>query len=196
MGILDNPQNEIITNKDGKEFNLFPENETTAESTSGEKVKEEPNVLASEKSKLAACFYVPDKGQLFTLDQDCLIRLWDLIDGNCLRSYPLEVIDAPDYSYTGTALYGVDFHNGVIKPTDRKVQFAKLEPYNKRLVYVALEGGYLQVNNVYSGAVVYNKSVQDNLYLEHEISDILFFKQGGKQCAGVACWEGYVSFIS
>ena len=68
MGILDNPQNEIITNKDGKEFNLFPENETTAESTSGEKVKEEPNVLASEKSKLAACFYVPDKGQLFTLD--------------------------------------------------------------------------------------------------------------------------------
>jgi hypothetical protein len=32
--------------------------------------------------------------------------------------------------------------------------------------------------------------------LEHEISDILFFKQGSKQCAGVACWEGFVSFIS
>lgn len=91
---------------------------------------------------------------------------------------------------------GVDFHNGVIKPTNRKVQFAKLEPYKKRMVFVALEGGYLQVNNVYSGAVVYNKSVVDNLWLEHEISDILFFKEGGKQCAGVACWEGFVSFIS
>ena len=43
---------------------------------------------------------------------------------------------------------------------------------------------------------LYNKSVEDNLKLEHEISDILFFKQGSKQCAGVACWEGFVSFIS
>jgi WD40 repeat protein len=154
------------------------------------------NVLASEKSRLAACFYLPEKGQLFTLDQDCLIRLWDLIDGNCLRSYPLEVIEAPDYAGEGQELVGVAFHNGVIEPTNRKVQFAKLEPYKKRLVFVALEGGYLQVNNVYSGAVVYNKSVVDNLSLEHEISDILFFKEGGKQCAGVACWDGFVSFIS
>lgn len=127
---------------------------------------------------------------------DCLIRLWDLREGNCLRSYPLEVIDAPDYEDEEQDLAGVTFHNGVIKPTSRKVQYAKLEPYGKRQLYVALEGGYLQVNNIYSGAIIYNKSVEDNLKLEHEISDILFFKQGSKQSAGVACWEGFVSFIS
>jgi len=83
------------------------------------------------------------------------------VDGNCLRSYPLEVIEAPDYEDEEPPLAGVAFHNGVIEPTNRKVQFAKLEPYKKRLLFVALEGGYLQVNNVYSGAVVYNKSVED-----------------------------------
>ena len=55
-------------------------------------------VLASDKSKLAACFYLPERGQLFTLDFDCLIRLWDLVEGQCLRSYPLEVLDYPAVS--------------------------------------------------------------------------------------------------
>lgn len=95
----------MVLDKDGKEQREVPL----------------PSVLASEKSRLAACFYLPEKGQLFTLDQDCLIRLWDLVDGNCLRSYPLEVIDAPDYVHEGQKLDGVAFHNGVIKPTNRKV---------------------------------------------------------------------------
>ena len=54
------------------------------------------------------------------------------------------------------------------------MQFARLEP-KKRLLFVALEGGYLQVNNIYSGAIVFNKSIEDQIRLDKEISDILFF---------------------
>ena len=28
---------------------------------------------------------------MFTIDENCLIRLWDLDQGICIRSYPLEV---------------------------------------------------------------------------------------------------------
>jgi hypothetical protein len=57
-----------------KEINrIFPVEDLSLRQTS--------NVLASEKSKLSACFYLPEKGQLFTLDVDCLIRLWDLVEG-------------------------------------------------------------------------------------------------------------------
>jgi hypothetical protein len=48
------------------------------------------NVLASPKSHLAAVFYIPERDHMFTLDFDCLIRLWDLVTGECIRSYPLE----------------------------------------------------------------------------------------------------------
>ena len=116
---------------------------------------------------------MPERGQLITIDFDCLIRLWDLVEGQCLRSYPLEVLDSGEHKEGGPLQEGVAFHNGVLAQTIRRVQFAKLEP-KKRLVFVALEGGYLQVNNIYSGAIVFNKSVEDQVRLDKEISDILF----------------------
>lgn len=51
------------------------------------------NVLASPKSHLTAVFYIPERDHLFTLDFDCLIRLWDLVTGECIRSYPLEILE-------------------------------------------------------------------------------------------------------
>ena len=51
------------------------------------------NVLASPKSHLVAVFHIPERNHLFTLDFDCLIRLWDLVSGECIRSYPLEMLD-------------------------------------------------------------------------------------------------------
>ena len=51
MGILE-PQSEVVVDKSGKEIHLFPE-QAQSEGQSG-------NVLASEKSRLAACFYIPE----------------------------------------------------------------------------------------------------------------------------------------
>jgi len=62
----------------------------------------------------------------------------------------------------------VAFHNGVLPQTHRKVAIARLEPRNatksnEKLLFVGLEGedrdegGYLQVNNIYSGAIVHEQ---------------------------------------
>lgn len=98
-------------------------------------------------------------------------------------------------------------HNGILKINSRGVQFAKLAPgkVSKKneggsadpahLVFIALEKCYLQVNNVYSGALIYNKS-PDTVCFQTEISDIVFFNDQSKQWAGIACWEGAVHFLA
>jgi hypothetical protein len=98
-------------------------------------------------------------------------------------------------------------HNGILKINSRGVQFAKLAPGKttkkgdssgmdpSHLVFIALEKGYLQVNNVYSGALIYNKA-PDTISFQTEISDILFFNDQSKQWAGIACWEGMVHFVA
>ena len=48
-------------------------------------------VLASSNSRLVGCFFNSETSQMFTVDENCLIRLWDLGQGICIRSYPLEV---------------------------------------------------------------------------------------------------------
>lgn len=51
------------------------------------------HVLSSPKSQLVSVFYIPERDHLFTLDFDCLLRLWDLVSGECIRSYPLEMLE-------------------------------------------------------------------------------------------------------
>ena len=47
-------------------------------------------VLPSRWSKLIGCFINIDAARIFTIDQHCMIRQWDLLTGKCVRSYPLE----------------------------------------------------------------------------------------------------------
>ena len=47
-------------------------------------------VLPSSKTKLISCFINVEDGRVFTIDIDCLIRMWDLTTGDCVRSYPIE----------------------------------------------------------------------------------------------------------
>ena len=47
-------------------------------------------VLPSSKTRLIGCFFSIESARMFTIDADCLIRLWDLTTGLCVRSYPLE----------------------------------------------------------------------------------------------------------
>ena len=48
------------------------------------------SVLPSTKTRLIGCFLSLKTARMFTVDIDCLIRQWDLISGDCIRSYPLE----------------------------------------------------------------------------------------------------------
>ena len=55
-------------------------------------------VLPSKCTELVGCFYQPSTLKVFTVDVNCLVRMWCLRSGECLRSYPLEL--EPDQQAT------------------------------------------------------------------------------------------------
>ena len=58
-------------------------------------------VTASNNSRLYGCFFNKDTKSLFTIDENCLVRIWDLLQGICIRSYPLEIANtATDGDHT------------------------------------------------------------------------------------------------
>ena len=50
----------------------------------------------------------------------------------------------------------------------------KLSNDNKHFV-VAFEGGSMQINNAYSGTLLYNKTEESKINLEHEVANLSFF---------------------
>ena len=124
------------------------------------------NVLASTKSQLAGCFFNSLTNQLLTVDEDCLVRLWDLKQGICIKSYPLESPKA----------------KGQIANEDNMANFSSKHPIscirlsqdNKHFV-VAFEGGTMQINNAYSGTLLFNKTEESKIDLEHEVANLGFF---------------------
>ena len=105
----------------------------------------EGKVLSFPESRLVGSFFISEFCQIITVDIDCLIRIWCLRKGVCIRSYPLELPKSKDNT-------DEDFKSRL------KIQRATLSECNKILV-VSFEGGLIQVNNVYSGAILYNKNV-------------------------------------
>jgi len=49
-----------------------------------------------------------------------------------------------------------------------------MDPTNNYLL-IAFQGGLVQIYNVYSGAVLYNKKEQQNLNLGIEVANLAFF---------------------
>ena len=60
---------------------------------------------------------------------------------------------------------------------------------------MAFENGYVQLNNIYSGAVLYNKAVENEIDLGQEISDLAFFHKQTNYWVAVTQWDGRVSFL-
>lgn len=56
------------------------------------KPRRQQSTLPSSKTELAGCFYHPEDQLLFTVDIHCLVRMWDLRSGECVKSYPLEIV--------------------------------------------------------------------------------------------------------
>ena len=115
------------------------------------------NVLACKESKLAGCFFNTSTHQLFTVDENCLIRLWDLKQGICIRSYPLEVPAGKQQLFSDKNLDRFR--------TSHKISCIKLSRDNRTFV-TAFEGGTVQINNAYSGAILYNKTEDSKIDLE------------------------------
>ena len=123
---------------------------------------------------------------MFTIDENCLIRLWDLEQGICIRSYPLEV---PSSAKDGDIDDNLDkfktrYHISTMKLSD-----------DNRVFVVALQGGILQLNNAYSGAILYNKAYENMIEIENEVAGLSFFRKKTNMWVAATAWSGAVAFI-
>jgi len=62
---------------------------------------------------------------MFTVDIHCLVRMWCLRSGECLKSYPLEKVDGDD-AFSACA----------------KIQCARIDP-SFRFLVIAFQGGII-----------------------------------------------------
>lgn len=95
--------------------------------------------------------------------------------GDCIGSYPIDQI-----------LTSQDDHQ-------KKLTTCQVDPDFKHIV-VAFEGGKVQVNNLHSGALVFNEA-ENTMIMDSEISELKFFPDNCNFWFVAGCWEGRVGFF-
>lgn len=116
------------------------------------------------------------------MDVNCLVRMWDLRTGECIRSYPLEQVEQQEYDAS------------VFRNT-KKIQHCELDP-SRKILMVALQGGLVQLHNVNTGMLLYNRSVREQLQIDSDVSNIIWLNDLGHYWFVLTCWEGAVVFVS
>lgn len=114
---------------------------------------------------------------MFTVDIHCLVRMWCLRSGECLKSYPLEKINGDD----------------CFSARD-KIQCVRIDPTFRFLV-VAFQGGIIKIFNIFSGAVMFNKAADETLDIEQEVAEISFFSDQATHWFIATCWDSTVAFF-
>lgn len=67
---------------------------------------------------------------------------------------------------------------------------------DKAVIAVAFNGGQIQLNNIYSGTVLFNKAAENMLDLgPQEVSDLAFFHKQTNFWVAATLWEGKVAFL-
>ena len=82
-----------------------------------------------------------------------------------------------------------------MKVQKKKVQLVKADEALKFLI-VTFEAGEIQVNNLFTGALIYNNATVKPIKIDFEIAQIKFFNSQTKFWIAASCWEGRVAFIS
>ena len=77
----------------------------------------------------------------------------------------------------------------------KKIQLAKADRH-RRFLLICFEGGEVQVNNFYTGALVYNNFTIETIKFEHEVAQAEFFTSQTKFWVACACYDGFVSFLT
>jgi WD40 repeat protein len=65
-----------------------------------------------------------------------------------------------------------------------------------KFLLVAFEAGEIQVNNLFTGALIYNNSNVKPIKIENEVTQMKFFNSQTKFWIAASCWEGRVAFIT
>ena len=107
----------------------------------------------------------------YSIDSDLMVRVWCLSSGVCKRSYILETRD----QQIAEQNQGFDSNkNSNHSQPKKKGELARTDNNFKFLV-VAFEEGEIQVNDLYSGQLIYNNSNFEPLKLDNEIANFKFF---------------------
>lgn len=153
------------------------------------------SVLPSSHSRLISTILDPVNFELYSIDCDLMVRVWSLDAGRCLRSYTLETRDSQIKALNS----GVD-EEGAVASTSKKgfAKKAQLAHADEMLKFLAVcfEGGEIQINNLYTGALIYNDYNVPPLKLEYEVAKLSFFRSQTKIWIAAACFDGKVAFLS
>ena len=63
-----------------------------------------------------------------------------------------------------------------------------------KYLLVAYEKGLVQVNNLYSGALIYNEA--EPMRIENEVANLRFFSDNCNYWFITTCWDGKIAFFS
>ena len=94
------------------------------------------------------------------------MRQWDLVTGDCIRSYPLEISQSRNDNNKNADASLPFKHKSVI-------QSCKMDPSGRYLL-VAFEGGVIQIHNLCSGEIIFNKLAEESLKLDNEVASLAF----------------------
>lgn len=61
---------------------------------------------------------------------------------------------------------------------------------------VAFEGGLIQIHNLASGEMLFNRQTKDPLKVEHEASVLISLNEMAPFWFVAGCWEGEIAFFS
>ena len=154
-------------------------------------------MLPCEATRLVGIIFEPTEFVLYTIDTDLLMRVWDMSTGKCNRSY---IVETREDQINSANTFG---NNEILRSQDnfgmkiqrKKAQLARSDD-GKKFLIIALEGGEIQVNNLFTGALIYNNSNVDPIKIDFEIAQMKFFNSQTKFWIAASCWEGRVAFIS
>ena len=112
------------------------------------------SVLASMNSTLIGLIIDRVEFMIYTIDSDLMIRVWSLETSRCARSYLIETRD--DQIAEANQSGGPETAQKPGKER-KKATVARSDDETKFLI-VAFEGGEIQVNNLFTGALIYNNA--------------------------------------
>ena len=140
-------------------------------------VDKNDSVLPSSLTRMVN-FIVDEKMQtILTIDTDALVRVWSMLTGSCVGSYPIEQARTDDSQENTRKLTACN--------VDRDLRY----------IVVAFEGGKVQVNNLHSGGLIYNEA-ENTMVCESEVSELRFFGDNCNYMFVATCWEGRVAFFA
>jgi len=151
-----------------------------------------PQVVGSSSSQLIYIAIDHVNYDLYCVDNDLMIRQWSLRSGRCLRSYLLET--RSDQIKELNAGLEED-HDPANLKNQKKIQMAKSDR-NKKFLMVCFEGGEIQVNNLYTGALIYNNYNLEAIKFENEVAQVEFFTSQTKFWIAASCFDGRVAFLT